>query len=152
MSSQSEEKSKGRPEGCGDARQTAGADSALPRLTTLLKYGMSAGISFVVDYGLFILLLHAGLSIMLSTYIARACSCIVNFLLNRNGVFRSSGNYLRQLIQYLLLVIAAATVSGLAVTFLTARFPVPAPAAKFCVEVILFFINYLVQKKLIFRA
>ena len=121
------------------------------RAVTLLKYGLSAGISFLVDYGLFILLLHVGWSIMISTYTARACSCIVNFILNRNGVFRSSGNYARQLIHYLLLVVAAATVSGLAVTVLTGHFPIPAPLAKFCVEVVLFFINYLIQKKFIFR-
>ena len=119
--------------------------------SSLTRYGIAAGLSFLVDYGLFALLCWLGASIMVSTYAARACSCVVNFLLNRNGVFRSSGQPLRQFVLYILLVICAATVSGLAVTFLTARLPLPAIALKFCVECVLFFANYLIQKKFIFR-
>ena len=119
--------------------------------STILKYGVSSVISFLVDYGLFALLIWLDLSIMVSTYSARACSCIVNFLLNRNGVFRSEGNAARQFVLYILLVILSATVSGLAVTFLTARIALPAIVWKFFVEAILFFMNYLIQKKWIFR-
>ena len=119
--------------------------------STILKYGLSSGISFLVDYGLFALLLWLGLPIMVSTYGARACSCVVNFLLNRNGVFRSEGSYARQFIQYILLVIISATISGLAVTYLVKAIPLPAVVLKFFVETILFFMNYFVQKKLIFR-
>lgn len=119
--------------------------------STILKYGLSSGISFLVDYGLFALLLWLGLPIMVSTYGARACSCVVNFLLNRNGVFRSEGSYARQFIQYILLVIISATISGLAVTYLVKAIPLPAVVLKFFVEMILFFMNYFVQKKLIFR-
>ena len=119
--------------------------------STLMKYGVSSVISLLVDYGMFALLLHAGLSIMLSTYIARACSCVVNFLLNRNGVFRSEGNPAVQFIGYIALVALSATISGLAVTFLTAHLRLPAIVCKFCVEAVLFFMNYIIQKKLIFR-
>ena len=119
--------------------------------STLLKYGVSSVLSFIVDYGMFALLIALNCSIMVSTYTARACSCVVNFLLSRNGVFRSGGDPVRQFIQYILLVICAATVSGLAVTFLAAHLPLPAIVLKFFVEVILFFANYLVQKKFIFR-
>ena len=119
--------------------------------STLLKYGVSSAASLLVDYGLFALLHWLGCSIMVSTYAARACSCVVNFILNRNGVFRSSGRPGRQFILYILLVICTATVSGLAVTFLAARLPLPAIVLKFFVEVILFFANYLIQKKFIFR-
>ena len=94
--------------------------------STLLKYGVSSVLSFIVDYGMFALLIALNCSIMVSTYTARACSCVVNFLLNRNGVFRSGGDPVRQFIQYVLLVICAATVSGLAVTFLAAHLPLPA--------------------------
>ena len=118
--------------------------------STILKYGASSGISFLVDYGMFALLYWMGLSIMVSTYAARACSCIVNFILNRNGVFRSDGNPVKQFILYILLVILSATISGLAVTALSARLPLPVIGIKFGVEAILFFMNYLIQKKFIF--
>lgn len=119
--------------------------------STLMKYGISSGISFLVDYALFALLYWLGASILVSTYGARACSCMVNFLLNRNGVFASSGQPLVQFVQYILLVVLSATVSGLAVTFLSAHLPLPVLILKFCVEVLLFFLNYYVQKKMIFR-
>lgn len=120
--------------------------------STILKYGVSSVISFLVDYCLFALLIWLDRSIMVSTYTARACSCLVNFALNRNGVFRSDGNPVWQFVQYILLVIASATVSGLAVTFLSARLPLPVIVLKFFVEVLLFFGNYLIQKNLIFRG
>lgn len=139
--------------------------------STILKYGASSVISFLVDYGIFALLYYGlpllgglfsdgpfsgalfsgGVSILTATYVARACSCVVNFILNRNGVFASNGNIAGQFIQYIALVAISATISGLAVTFLTARLPFPAIVIKFCVEAVLFFLNYLVQKKLIFR-
>lgn len=71
--------------------------------------------------------------------------------MNRNGVFRSEGSIPRQFLQYILLVILSATISGLAVTFLTAHLPLPVILLKFFVECVLFFMNYLIQKKLIFR-
>lgn len=119
--------------------------------STILRYGASAGISFLVDYGMFALLYWLGLSIMVSTYAARACSCVVNFALNRSGVFRAEGSIPRQFILYILLVVFSATVSGLAVTALTEHLPIPAIVLKFGVECVLFFFNYLVQKKFIFR-
>lgn len=119
--------------------------------STIMKYGLSSGISFLVDYGMFALLLHLGLSIMGSTYIARACSCVVNFILNRNAVFKSSGSPVRQFVLYILLVIASATVSGLAVTGLSTYTPVHPVILKFLVEVVLFFANFLIQKTLIFK-
>ena len=120
--------------------------------STILKYGISSLVSLLVDYGMFALLLWFDLSIMVSTYGARACSCIVNFVLNRNGVFRSAGNPASQFVMYILLVILSATLSGCAVTFLSARLPLPAIVLKFFVEVLLFFGNYLIQKKIIFRS
>lgn len=119
--------------------------------STIVKYGLSSGISFLVDYGMFALLLWMGLPIMISTYGARACSCVVNFILNRSTVFRSGGDPARQFILYILLVIASATISGLVVTWLYAQTHVHPVILKFCVEVVLFFANYLIQKHLIFR-
>lgn len=132
--------------------QKSPARTLLARLSTLLKYGTSSGISFLVDYGLFALLNWLGLSIMVSTYAARACSSTVNFLLNRNKVFESSGDYRKQFIGYVLLVIFSSTVSGLAVTFLAARISLLPVILKFFVETVLFFFNYFVQKLVIFRS
>ena len=119
--------------------------------STILKYGLSSGVSFLVDYGLFTLLYWLGLPIMIATYAARACSCVVNFQLNKGVVFRAGGNPAKQFVLYILLVIVSATVSGLAVTGLYALTQVHPALLKFCVDVVLFFGNYLVQKHLIFR-
>lgn len=148
MESRDRKNTGGKPE----ELQTSTLKRLVLRLSTFLKYGTSSGISLGVDYGLFVLLHWLGLSILLSTYGARACSSCVNFILNRNGVFRSGGDYRLQFIQYVLLVILSSTVSGLAVTFLAARFQVMPVILKFCVETVLFFFNYFIQKKIIFRS
>ena len=61
---------------------------------TFIKYMISAGISFILDLGLFTLfniLLKTNLSsksILVATILARAISSFINYLLNRNRVFK----------------------------------------------------------------
>ena len=63
---------------------------------TFIKYMISAGISFILDLGLFTLfniLLKTNLSsksILVATILARAISSFINYLLNRNRVFKQN--------------------------------------------------------------
>ena len=59
-----------------------------------IKYLFSSGISFVLDLTLFtifkfILKNNVGAYILLATIIARVISSFINYLLNRNAVFKS---------------------------------------------------------------
>ena len=124
-----------------------------------LKYIFSSGISFVLDLSLFTLfniLLKDSIgsnSIFISTILARIISSFVNYFLNRNKVFKNNDKLadLTSLIKYYLLVIVQMIVSATVVSYLYKVFKVFELLIKIPVEIILFLINYLVQKNLIFN-
>ena len=90
---------------------------------------------------------------MIATYVARACSCLVNFSLNKKMVFKGQGNTIVELIKYLILVVISGTISGWAVTHLSALVPFITPVViKVPVEIILYMFNYKVQRTLIFKT
>lgn len=118
----------------------------------ILKYSFSSLFSALIDYIVFIIAHACGAKIMAATYIARACSCLVNFTLNKKMVFKGEGNSLVQLIKYLILVVISGTISGWSVTHLSALLPMIAPVIiKVPVEIILYVFNYAIQRTLIFN-
>ena len=119
----------------------------------ILKYSFSSLFSALIDYIVFIIAHSCGAKIMVATYIARACSCLVNFSLNKKMVFKGEGNTAVQLAKYLVLVVISGTISGWAVTNLSALLPMIAPVViKVPVEIILYLFNYTVQRTLIFKS
>lgn len=120
--------------------------------SVLLKYSTSSIVSALVDYLIFAIGIHFGLSIIIATYVARAVSCIFNFTLNKKLVFKSKGSATSQFIKYIALVIFSGTLSGLGITYLYRLMPKIWPVIiKVPVELILYVFNYFVQKKLIFK-
>ncbi|SHJ49500.1 bifunctional glycosyltransferase family 2/GtrA family protein [Pseudobutyrivibrio xylanivorans] len=117
----------------------------------ILKYSFASLFSALIDYIIFIIAHACGAKIMMATYIARACSCLINFTLNKNVVFQGKGNSAVQLAKYLVLVVISGTISGWSVTHLSALLPMVAPVIiKVPVEIILYLFNYTVQRTLIF--
>ena len=118
----------------------------------IIKYSFASLFSALIDYIVFIIAQACGAPIMAATYIARACSCLINFSLNKNVVFKGEGNTASQLIKYLALVVVSGTLSGFAVTHLAALLPMIAPVIiKVPVEIILYLFNYSVQRAFIFN-
>ena len=118
----------------------------------ILKYSFSSLFSALIDYIIFIIAHACGAKIMAATYIARACSCLVNFTLNKKMVFKGEGKVAVQLAKYLVLVVISGTISGWAVTNLSQLLPMIAPVIiKVPVEVILYIFNYAVQRAFIFN-
>ena len=118
----------------------------------ILKYSFSSLFSALIDYIVFIIAHACGAKIMAATYIARACSCLINFTLNKKLVFKGEGNSIVQLAKYLLLVVISGTISGWAVSNLAILMPRVAPVIiKVPVEVILYLFNYTIQRTLIFK-
>lgn len=119
----------------------------------IIKYSFASLFSALIDYIVFIIAGACGFPIMMSTYIARACSCLINFTLNKNVVFQGKGNTGVQLVKYLALVVVSGTISGFAVTHLAALLPMIAPVIiKVPVEIILYLFNYSVQRAFIFKS
>ncbi|WP_177197430.1 bifunctional glycosyltransferase family 2/GtrA family protein [Pseudobutyrivibrio sp. OR37] len=119
----------------------------------IIKYSFASLFSALIDYIVFIIAGACGAPIMIATYIARACSCLINFTLNKNVVFKGKGNTGAQLAKYLVLVVVSGTISGWAVTNLAALLPMVAPVIiKVPVEIILYLFNYTIQRAFIFKS
>ena len=127
---------------------------------TLLKFAGSAFISFLVDFGLFNLFIFLtslitlpwvdAYDIMAANIAARVFSGCVNYYLNCRYVFgrkpswKSGGEYL------LLALVVLAVNTG--VLYLWKMIPwMPVAICKLLTEICVFFGNYVVQKKIIFK-
>jgi len=122
-------------------------------LWQMISFILSAGASTIVDYALFSLLLY-GLKqpMWLSYALARACSAVLNFYLNRKVVFKSSrkDGAAVEFIKYALLAAAVLVVGNVATNLLSAF--IPPIISKVIADVSLFVVNYFVQRDLIFKT
>ncbi|MDR2008387.1 MAG: bifunctional glycosyltransferase family 2/GtrA family protein [Alphaproteobacteria bacterium] len=116
----------------------------------ILKYSMSSLVSFLVDYWLFLFLHFFTQGILIPSYVARAVSLGINYQANKNIVFRYKGKSKFLFLKYLALVLFSITVSYLAVSYLVS-IHVKIWWAKLFVEIALFFFNFYVQKRYIFK-
>ena len=125
---------------------------------TFIKYVISAGISFIIDLTLFTLFNYllkdaiAAFSIIAATILARIISSFINYLMNRNGVFKKNTKKIDSgtLIKYYILVIIQMCVSAFLVFAIYKITNLNETLIKIPVEIILFMINYFVQKHFIF--
>ena len=127
---------------------------------TLFKFAGSSLLSFLVDYGLFNLFFFllpfidhpfvAAYHLTLANVGARIFSGSVNYYLNCRYVFGRKPSW-RSAGQYLLLALVILAVNT-GVLYLWAMIPgMPASVSKLLTEVCMFFGNYVIQKKIIFR-
>lgn len=128
---------------------------------TFFKYILASLASFLLDYGLFCLILFvAGLfigdekekvAIWIATILARICSSLFNYFVNRNVVFNSNKGISTLIYYYILAATQMACSAGL-VSLLSGLSWMPAQIAKLIVDSLLFLVSYQVQKRLIFKA
>lgn len=128
---------------------------------TFFKYILSSLSSFLLDYGLFCLILFvAGLfidnakekvAIWIATVIARICSSLFNYFVNKTLVFDSQKG-MKTLVYYYILVVVQMAASAALVSLTTSCLPIPAQLSKLIVDTLLFLLSYQIQKRLIFKA
>lgn len=120
-----------------------------------LKYIFVAGISFLIDITLFAFfnrMLNFSFNIILATILARIISSFINYLMNRDKVFKSTENKLKTAIKYYILVIIQMFISAFLVNNLYGLFKINATIIKVPVELFLFICNYIIQKLFIFKS
>lgn len=129
----------------------------LNKYKTIFTYLLSSGLSFIVDIISFSIILYFiknrfTNAILLSSYVARAISSVVNYIVNKKYVFKNEKkrNY-KAFIEYFLLVIINITISGLLVTKVYNYIHLNATFIKVIIDSIIFIINYFLQKLVIFR-
>ena len=131
----------------------------IDKYNTIIKYILSAGFCFVIDLLLFTIFNHIfkGIvkpSIILATILARIMSSFINYLLNRNRVFNYNASDTidtASLSKYITLVIIQMLVSSLAVTYIYNKTLFNESLIKIPVDICIFVVNYIIQKKFIFN-
>lgn len=121
-----------------------------------LKYMSSAGICFFLDQVLFyvfrLLLINSlgDSSIFIGATFARGISSFINYLINRDVVFNTK-NMDKTLIKYYSLVIIQLGISTLLVYLIYKITNNNTSIIKIIVDILIFVINYFIQKKYIFN-
>ena len=126
------------------------------------RYLVSAVLSWVVDNGLYLLLftvlggsLAAAAASTAAQVIARVLSSLFNFHMNKFFAFRSREPYWSALGKYYCVCVPQTLISVLALTSLVAALsiasPILATGVKVLIEVVLFCLSYLIQKKWVFK-
>ncbi len=130
----------------------------LQKYSTFLKYIFSAGTSFLIDlilFKLFSVLFKSSIgdyAIIIGTVLARILSSFYNYLMNRNAVFQSDkkGMDTKTFVKYYILVVIQMLVSSGLVFIGYRLLKIEELFVKIPVDILLFMVNYFVQKKFIF--
>ena len=127
----------------------------LDEIKRIVKYLFSAGSSFILDLVLFTIFNYllkdfGSVSIIISTVLARILSSLYNYFVNSRFVF---GNYDKSSIfKYYALVVIQMIVSATSVYLLNLVFTkINDTIIKIFIDVIIFVVNYIIQKKVIFK-
>ncbi len=126
----------------------------------IIMFGGSSLISFLIDYALYALFItlipvqHGTWlnNMVIATIAARVISSAVNFMINRNVIFAKGKkqNLRRHLIGYYVLAVCILVVNTLLLNWFVGL-GVNKYLAKLPVEVILFFVSFILQKRVVFK-
>ena len=131
---------------------------------TIMKYGLSAGASAIIDLLLFYLALYAfewlgpGTTdnsewiVVAATVFARVLSSLFNYSVNRNVVFQSASR--NSFVKYYILCIVQMMASAGLVAFFTSLFPTGKfgkLVIKLMVDTCLFFLSFCIQREWVFK-
>lgn len=117
----------------------------------LLRFGSVSMMTALLDNIVFILAVHRLGSVLASQVLGRTFAVIFNYWMVRSSVFYTQQRHKTVLPKYLSLVVVSGTLSYAGIQMLSQRFGVPVVAAKLIVETFLFFVNFAVQRLLIFK-
>ncbi|MEJ5202044.1 MAG: GtrA family protein [Anaerolineales bacterium] len=116
----------------------------------LLRYMASSLVTAATDYLIFLFSYPLLQNIPASIFLARAASVLINYLLLRMAVFGNREHILHTFPRYIMLV----AVSGITASLMIPRWmewlSISVIGAKMLTEGVLYFINYLILKNLVF--
>jgi len=129
----------------------------------IFKYIASSLIGFVVDFVLLLLFssllsgvrlpnigMEGDLALLISVVVARIISAIVNFTINKTVVFKSKGDWKKELGKYALLAVCVMIANYLLLNLLNLRLGWPLAVSKLLVEVVLFCANFFIQGRFVY--
>lgn len=116
----------------------------------LFRFTASSLFAATVDLIIFSIAFILMNNLIVSQYIARTLSGILNFTINKGFVFKSDRKFLWRLIKYFLLVFANGFISYLMIITLGKYFSLPIVLSKAFAESILFVASFAIQRDFIF--
>ena len=126
------------------------------------KYIVSSLLAFVVDIVMFAIFVKIfknityAMYIYIATVLARVISSYVNYLVNKNGVFkaknRTKAENVKSLILYYILVVINVIISSVCVNWIVKSLSWNETATKLLVDMILFVMNFVIQREFIFKS
>lgn len=124
-------------------------------LGTFFRYTLSSLSSFLIDIGMFQLLVMllkpvTGNYIFASTVGARVISAVYNYTVNRKLVFKSKSTVASSGVRYFVLCVVQMILSALLVSFFYGIIKIPESLVKIVVDTVLFLISYRIQKRFVF--
>lgn len=119
----------------------------------LFSFIASSMIAAFIDFALFILL-HNLLptKLIVSVVVARVGSSAINYLINRNLVFRAKGSMARTAGRYYALAATIMLSSYLLIRLFVDVFGINTYLAKLIADIILYFVSFVVQREFVYRA
>jgi len=117
----------------------------------LLRYTLASLASVSVDFIVFIAVYPLIGNVLFSIYTARGVSLFVNYGLNHRLVFNDKNHVKKTFPKYLTLVIVSGYFASLLISFTSVTFTLPIYLAKILSESILYIMNFIIQRKFIFK-
>ena len=118
---------------------------------TIINYILSSGSSFVIDIVLFSIFLFFTKNILISGYLARVISSIINYLINKYLVFNSKKSKGKTMFGYFTLVVINITISNILVSLINRNMGINATVIKVVIDSLIFVGNFFIQKYIIFK-
>ncbi|MCP4162180.1 MAG: glycosyltransferase [Deltaproteobacteria bacterium] len=118
-----------------------------------LKYSFSSIFASFIDFIVFYMTTALGGSLVWSMFIARVIASVTNFTVNKTAVFKSDNKIHFEVIKYYALVVLSGVTSFYIIKFLSEYFlSISTITSKIIAETLLFFINYYVQNRFVFKS
>lgn len=123
---------------------------------SFIRFSCTGVLSMLIDQGLFAIFvnlvfafLNTESAIVISTIIARVCSSLFNYTMNKNIVFKS-GNGMKSFVRYYILCVVQmiASAAGVTLAYILTRGNLS--ILKLVIDLLLFFISYQIQRRWVF--
>ena len=116
----------------------------------IIKYGFSSGSSLIIDLSFFAIFNYFFNNVFFATILARIISSLYNYFVNSRFVFKSYSR--SSIIKYYVLVIIQMFASAIFVSILCNFIKnINQTFIKLFVDIIIFIVNYFVQKEVVFK-
>lgn len=125
-------------------------------MKSFAKFSCSGVLSMLIDQGLFAIFMNfvfvfwkVETAIIISTIVARVCSSLFNYTMNRKVVFKSQTGFL-SVMRYYTLCILQMLASAMGVVLIYKITQRNSSLSKLFVDLLLFFASYQIQRKWVF--